>query len=124
MSLQHNADYVVVEKKVLRGIKVLNRKIKALLAVLLGLVFMSNAYVISAAEATAAIVEKYIVEDDAILYVDGVKGEVKEISFQIGNTVCEISQYSALNNTDENISTLILWDNSLSVMKNYSTSIK
>ncbi len=72
----------------------------------------------------AVIVEKYTVEDDVILYVDGVEGEIQEISFQIGNTFCSVEEYNTINNLKDSINTLIVWDNSLSVMKNHADTVK
>ncbi|MBQ8800632.1 MAG: FHA domain-containing protein [Lachnospiraceae bacterium] len=77
----------------------------------------------SAAE-SAAVFENYTAEEQLVLYVKGVSGEVKAVSYQIGNTACDVAEYSKLSATEEPIYTLILWDNSISVMKEYSADIK
>jgi len=78
----------------------------------------------SYAAENATITEKYVEEDTVILYVSGVEGEVQELSYQIGNTACEVLEYQTIQKMDEPIYTLILWDNSNSVMKKYKEDIK
>lgn len=70
------------------------------------------------------IVEQYTEEDNLIFYVKGVEGDVEELFFQVGNTPCEVTGYSKIKDMAEPIYTLILWDNSVSVMKKYDTAIK
>lgn len=70
------------------------------------------------------IVEKYTVGNDVILYVDGVEGEIKKISFQIGNIICDVEEYNTINSLEDSINTLIVWDNSLSVMKSHTDTVK
>ena len=71
-----------------------------------------------------AIVESYTEEDNIVLYVSGIEGEIQELSYQLGNTFCEVMEYKTIGQQDSPMYTLILWDNSVSVMKKYETDIK
>lgn len=76
-----------------------------------------------AAEA-ANIVETYTENDSVVLYVSGIEGELQEISYQMGNTPCEVTSYQTIGQQDTMMYTLILWDNSISVMRNYGDTVK
>lgn len=78
----------------------------------------------SFAAESPAIVESYTEEDNIVLYVSGIEGEIQELSYQLGNTFCEVMEYKTIGQQDFPMYTLILWDNSVSVMKNYGTVIK
>ena len=73
---------------------------------------------------TTAVIEAYTEEDKVVLYVSGIEGEVQEVFYQIGNTSCEVTEYQTIGQHDNPIYTLIIWDNSLSVMNNYEDVIK
>ena len=72
----------------------------------------------------ATVFEKYTEEEQLVLYVKGISGEVKTVSYQIGNTACDVEEYCKLSGTKEPVYTLILWDNSISVMEKNSAVIK
>jgi len=78
----------------------------------------------SLAAESPAIIESYTEEDNIVLYVSGIEGEIQEISYQVGNSVCEVVECKTIGQQDVPIYTLILWDNSVSVMKKYETVIK
>ncbi|MBQ9136694.1 MAG: FHA domain-containing protein [Lachnospiraceae bacterium] len=71
-----------------------------------------------------AIVEKYTTEDGVVLYVDGVTDSVDNVMYQVGTTSCEITSIDWVRNTEEPICTLILWDNSLSVMRKCEDTVE
>ncbi|MCM1412553.1 MAG: FHA domain-containing protein [Lachnospiraceae bacterium] len=71
-----------------------------------------------------AVVEHYTVGEEAILYVRGIEGEAEADSYQIGTASCEIGSLVSVKETEEGIKTLILWDNSLSVMNRCGDRVK
>ena len=119
-------DYSGAKRQEVKGIKMTMKKImKIITASLLALMFICNTTnTISFAAETAAIVENYTEEDNVVLYVSGITGEVQEISYQMGNTLCEVSEFQTIQQMDDPIYTLIVWDNSVSVMSNYEERIK
>ncbi|MCM1540560.1 MAG: FHA domain-containing protein [Blautia sp.] len=78
---------------------------------------------VQAAEGPVA-VEHYTAGDEAVLYIRGVEGEAGAGSYQIGTTPCEITSLTPVKETEEGIKTLILWDNSLSVMNRCGDRVK
>lgn len=72
----------------------------------------------------AAVFEKYTGEEQLVLYVKGISGEVENVFYQIGNATCDVERCSKLSDTEEPVYTLILWDNSISVMEKHSAVIK
>lgn len=71
-----------------------------------------------------AVVEHYTAGEEAILYIRGIEGEAEAGSYQIGTTPCEITGLTSVRETEEGIRTLILWDNSLSVMNRCGDRVK
>lgn len=67
--------------------------------------------------ANATIVEKYTTAENIVMYVKGVDGTVSEASYQVGKTAGTVDSVSYVSETAEGMYTLILWDNSISVMK-------
>ena len=114
------------KRREVKEIKMTMKKImKIITASLLALMFICNTTnKISFAAETAAIVESYTEEDNVVLYVSGITGKVQEISYQMGNTLCEVSEYQTIQQMDDPIYTLIVWDNSISVMSSYEERIK
>ncbi len=70
------------------------------------------------------VVEHYTVGEEAVLYVRGIEGEAEVGSYQIGTVPCEIEGLLSVRDAEEGIKTLILWDNSLSVMKKCGDRVK
>ncbi len=70
------------------------------------------------------VVEHYTVGEEAVLYVRGIEGEAEAGSYQIGTVPCEIESLLSVRDAEEGIKTLILWDNSLSVMNRCGDRVK
>ncbi len=95
-----------------------------LLAGFAGLMLLCmNATTALAAE-SPMVVEKYTTETGVVLYVNGIDSSVNEISYQIGTETCTIDSIMTVKESDETINTLILWDNSLSVMNKRGSDIQ
>lgn len=70
------------------------------------------------------VVEKYTTENGIVLYVQGVEGEVSEAAYQVGTGACTVENIVTVEAAEESVRTLILWDNSLSVMNKYGDAVK
>ena len=70
------------------------------------------------------VIEKYTTEDGIVLYVQGVEGEVSEAAYQVGTDACTVESFVSVEAAQEPVRTLILWDNSLSVMNKYGDAVK
>lgn len=70
------------------------------------------------------VVEKYTTENGIALYVQGVEGEVSEAAYQVGSDACTVENITVVAAAEEPVRTLILWDNSLSVMNKHGDTIK
>lgn len=70
-------------------------------------------------------VSEYCVSDDQIImYVTGVENEPSEVSYQIGNTPCDVTDIQLAGQKDSIIHTIVLLDNSKSVMTKHGVEIK
>lgn len=76
------------------------------------------------AEGTIMVTEKYTTDTDVVMYVEGIEGNIDEVSYQVGTTVCTVESVKTVEEAEDGIYTLILLDNSLSVMNKYGTTIK
>lgn len=70
------------------------------------------------------VIEKYTTENGIVLYVQGVEGEVSEAAYQVGTGACTVENIVTVEVAEEPVRTLILWDNSLSVMNKYGDAVK
>lgn len=70
------------------------------------------------------ITEQVTAGQDIALYVEGAPDQWDEISYQIGTAAAAVSGTQTVSEADETLYTLILWDNSLSVMKKYGEDIR
>lgn len=70
------------------------------------------------------VVEKYTTENGIVLYIQGVEGEVSEAAYQVGTGACTVENIVTVEAAEEPVRTLILWDNSLSVMNKYGDTVK
>lgn len=96
------------------------RRIICLAALML---FFSAVFPASAAE-NAVIVEKFTTRNGILLYVKGPEGTVWEAAYQVGANACAVEEINTVKESDETIYTLILWDNSLSVMNRQGNRIR
>lgn len=71
-----------------------------------------------------SIVEKHTTQDEVILYVDGLEEPVQDVTYQIGTMACIVHGTELVKDMGDPIYTLILWDNSLSVMEKEGQRIK
>lgn len=76
------------------------------------------------AEGTIVVMEKYTTDTDVVMYVGGIEGNIDEVSYQVGTTVCTVESVKTVEEAEDGIYTLVLLDNSLSVMNKYGTTIK
>lgn len=74
--------------------------------------------------ASVSIPEHYVSGDKAILYVYGEETDNLQVDYQIGNIACTVNSVSPIEKTDARIHTVILWDNSLSVMRNNDEAVR
>lgn len=72
----------------------------------------------------ASIIEHFTTDDQVVLYIRGIDSEIEDASYQVGTTKCEITDIIPIKETSDGIKTLILWDNSLSVMNIYGDRVK
>lgn len=71
-----------------------------------------------------AVVEKYTSENGVVLYIKGLEVADWEAEYQVGTVTCTVESISLLQETEEPVYTLILWDNSRSVMNKNEETIK
>lgn len=71
-----------------------------------------------------AITEHVTTGQELVLYVKGAPEQWDEAAYQIGTTSATIAGTQTVSRAEEPLYTLILWDNSLSVMKKYGEDIK
>lgn len=76
------------------------------------------------AEGSLTVTERATTDEGAVLYVKGMTGSYDEVSFQVGTTAGTVDSVVPVNGTEESIHTLILWDNSLSVMNKCADEVK
>lgn len=86
------------------------------------LFLVTEASVLAAEEMT--ITEHVTAGQEIALYVEGVPDQWDEIAYQIGTVTATISGTQTVSKAEETLYTLILWDNSLSVMKKYGEDIR
>ena len=72
----------------------------------------------------AAVVEHVTAGQEIALYVKGAPESWDEITCQVGTNAATVESTQKVSETAESVRTLILWDNSLSVMKKYGEDIK
>lgn len=70
------------------------------------------------------VAEHYTTENGVVLYVRGIECAVDEVHYQIGITECEVENLTTVQESQDGIKTLILWDNSLSVMKKCENRVR
>lgn len=98
------------------------KHMRKVLAGIAGLLLLCTMTVRAAGE--PMVVEHYTAGEEVVLYVRGVEGEAEVDSYQIGTTACGTVSLAPVGETEEGIKTLILWDNSLSVMKRCGDRVK
>lgn len=72
----------------------------------------------------AAVVEHVTAGQEIALYVKGAPESWDEITCQVGTNAATVESTQKVSETEESVRTLVLWDNSLSVMKKYGEDIK
>lgn len=72
----------------------------------------------------ATVVEHVTAGQEIALYVKGAPESWDEITCQVGTNAATVESTQKVSETAESVRTLILWDNSLSVMKKYGEDIK
>lgn len=72
----------------------------------------------------SAVAEHYTAGEEVVLYIRGVEGVAEVDSYQVGATTCGTVSLLPVRETEEGIKTLILWDNSLSVMTRCGDRVK
>ncbi len=71
-----------------------------------------------------AVVEHVTAGQEIALYVKGAPESWDEITCQVGTNAATVESTQKVSGTAESVRTLVLWDNSLSVMKKYGEDIK
>ena len=101
------------------------KEIKAGIAGLfLCLIFLIASIPSMAAGGSPSVVQKYTTDEEIGLYINNPSGSISDVTYQVGTTACEVESLTAVKDCDESVYTLILWDNSLSVMRKYGTRIQ
>lgn len=72
----------------------------------------------------ATVVEHVTAGQEIALYVKGAPENWDEITCQVGTNAATVESTQKVSETEESVRTLVLWDNSLSVMKKYGEDIK
>ena len=70
------------------------------------------------------VVEHVTAGQEIVLYVKGAPESWDEITCQVGTNAATVGSTQKVSETAESVRTLVLWDNSLSVMKKYGEDIK
>ena len=71
-----------------------------------------------------AVVEHVTAGQEIAMYVKGAPESWDEITCQVGTNAATVESTQKVSETAESVRTLVLWDNSLSVMKKYGEDIK
>lgn len=100
------------------------KKLNTIMAGLACLVLFCAARMSVLAAGDAVVMEHATDEQGVVLYVKGLPENYEEATYQIGTTEAAVESIQPLTKSEEPLRTLILWDNSLSVMKKYGTEIK
>ena len=87
------------------------------------LLFCTAVLPVQAAD-SLTVTEKYTTEQGLVLYVKGMENTIDTAAYQVGTTECTVDGISLVGEAEETIRTLILWDNSQSVMKKCGDEVK
>ncbi len=82
------------------------------------IVFASNLHA-----ATKTVNEHYVKDGEVIMYVTGLGDEVSDVTYQIGKKACDVKKVF-VGTVSNPIHTIILWDNSLSVMSKNEEAVR
>lgn len=102
----------------------MKKRLQKILMGFAGVLLLFNFSLQAQAADNMTVVEKYTTENGIVLYVQGVEGEVSEATYQVGTDACTVESVVYVEETGEPVCTLILWDNSLSVMNKYGDTVK
>ncbi|WP_349943926.1 FHA domain-containing protein [Lacrimispora sp. BS-2] len=70
------------------------------------------------------VVESVTKDEEICLYVQGIDGDIQNVSYQIGTKGCEEIKASRLTDLEIPMQTLVMWDNSLSISRENRTKIQ
>lgn len=101
----------------------MKKRLQKIAIILAGMLLFSVSLPAHAAD-NMTVIEKYTTETGIVLYVQGVEGEVSEASYQVGTDAYVVESIVSAETAEEPVRTLILWDNSLSVMNKYGDTVK
>lgn len=102
----------------------MKKRLQKILTGFTGVLLLFSISLSAQAADNMTVVEKYTTENGIVLYVQGVEGEVSEVTYQVGTGACTVESIVTVEAEEEPVRTLILWDNSLSVMNKYGDTIK
>lgn len=100
------------------------KKLNTIMAGLACLVLFCAARMPVLAAGDAVVMEHATDEQGVVLYVRGLPESYEEATYQVGTTEAAVESIQPLTKAEEPLRTLILWDNSLSVMKKYGAEVK
>lgn len=80
------------------------------------LFFFFSMFTVYAAD-KPVVVESFTGENEVVIYLDGIQGELADVTVQAGTMACESLAQSRLSETGQPVKTLIMLDNSKSVQK-------
>lgn len=102
----------------------MKKRLQKISTILAGILLLGSLSLPAHAADNMTVIEKYTTEDGIVLYVQGVEGEVSEAAYQVGTDACTVESIVSVEAAQEPVRTLILWDNSLSVMNKYGDALK
>lgn len=102
----------------------MKKRLQKILTGLTGVLLLFSISLPAQAADNMTVVEKYTTENGIVLYVQGVEGEISEAAYQVGTGACTVENITIVEGAEEPVRTLILWDNSLSVMNKYGNTVK
>lgn len=104
----------------------MSKKIVILCAAVISCLFLCvHSGVTVFADAVAVILEKYVTDDEIVLYVDHVDySSVESATYQIGLNTCSVNSIMPVRETEETVRTLVLWDVSIDLMERYGDRVK
>lgn len=102
----------------------MKKRLQKISTILAGILLLFSLSLPLHAAGNMTVVEKYTTENGIVLYVQGVEGEVSEAAYQVGTGACTVENIVTVETAEEPVRTLILWDNSLSVMNKYGDAVK
>lgn len=102
----------------------MRKRLQKISTTLAGVLLLFSLSLPAQAADNMTVIEKYTTENGIVLYVQGVEGEVSEAAYQVGTGACTVENIVTVEAAEEPVRTLILWDNSLSVMNKYGDVVK